>query len=125
MNKSINTSKAPAAIGPYSQGIQAGNMLFVSGQIPFVPETMVLVSDDVQEQTKQSLENLKAILEEAGYSLNDVVKTTVFIKDMNEFAQINEIYGQYFTDNKPARACVEVARLPKDVKVEIDAIAVK
>ncbi|KAB3533111.1 RidA family protein [Alkaliphilus serpentinus] len=125
MNKPINTSKAPAAIGPYSQAIEAGNMIFVSGQIPFVPETMTLVSEDVQDQTKQSLENLKAILEEAGYTLNDVVKTTVFIKDMNEFGLINEVYAKYFTDNKPARACVEVARLPKDVKVEIDAVAVK
>ncbi|KAB3537245.1 RidA family protein [Alkaliphilus pronyensis] len=125
MNKTINTQKAPAAIGPYSQGIESGNMLFVSGQIPFVAETMELVSEDVKEQTKQSLENLKVILEEAGYSLKDVVKTTVFIKDMNEFSLINEVYATYFQDNKPARACVEVARLPKDVKVEIDAIAIK
>ncbi|SCY84129.1 RidA family protein [Alkaliphilus peptidifermentans] len=125
MSEVINTQKAPAAIGPYSQAIKAGNMLFVSGQIPFVPETMELVSEDVKEQTKQSLENLKGILEEAGFSLNDVVKTTVFIKDMNEFALINEVYATYFIDNKPARACVEVARLPKDVKVEIDAVAIK
>ncbi|ABR48473.1 putative endoribonuclease L-PSP [Alkaliphilus metalliredigens QYMF] len=124
MSKVINTKKAPAAIGPYSQAVQAGNMLFVSGQIPFVPETMELISEDVQEQTKQALENLKAILEEAGLGFKDVVKTTVYIKDMNEFGKINEIYGEYFKENKPARACVEVARLPKDVKVEIDAIAV-
>ncbi len=124
MNKVINTVNAPAAIGPYSQAIKAGNTLYVSGQIPFVPETMQLVSEDIKEQTKQCLENLKAILEEAGMSLNDVVKTSVFIKDMNEFAAINEVYASYFTDNKPARACVEVARLPRDVRVEIEAVAV-
>ncbi len=122
--KVINTEKAPAALGPYSQAIKAGNMIFVSGQIPFVPETMELISEDVQEQTRQSLENVKAILEEAGASLNDVVKAGVFIKDMNDFGKINEIYAEYFTENKPARACVEVARLPKDVKVEIEVIAV-
>jgi len=123
--KVINTEKAPAALGPYSQAIEAGGTLYVSGQIPFIPETMTCVSDDVQEQTKQSLENVKAILEEAGYTLNDVVKAGVFIKDMNDFPLINEIYAQYFSENKPARACVEVARLPKDVKVEIEVIAVK
>lgn len=119
----IATKKAPAALGPYSQAIKAGDMLFVSGQIPFIPETMELVSEDVQEQTRQSLENVKAILEAAGASFNDVVKAGVFIKDMNDFGKINEIYAQYFVDNKPARACVEVARLPKDVKVEIEVIA--
>lgn len=121
----IHTEKAPAALGPYSQAIEVNGTLYVSGQIPFIPETMTCVSDDVQEQTKQSLENLKAIVEEAGYTLNDVVKCGVFIKDMNDFPLINEIYAQYFSDNKPARACVEVARLPKDVKVEIECIAVK
>ncbi|NBG88936.1 RidA family protein [Isachenkonia alkalipeptolytica] len=125
MKKLINTKNAPAAIGAYSQGVEMNGMLFISGQIPFEAETMELVSEDVQEQTHQSLENLTAILEEAGYSLSDVVKTTVFIKDMNEFALINEVYGEFFKDDKPARACVEVARLPKDVKVEIDAIACK
>lgn len=124
MNKVINTAKAPAAIGPYSQAIKAGNTLYISGQIPFVPETMQVISDDIKEQTKQCLENLKGILEEAGMTFNDVVKTSVFIKDMNEFAAINEVYASYFTDNKPARACVEVARLPRDVRVEIEAIAV-
>ena len=123
-NEVINTTKAPAALGPYSQAIKAGNTIYVSGQIPLVPETMEIISDDVQEQTKQSLENVKAVLEAAGASLNDVVKASVFIKDMNDFAKINEIYATYFTDNKPARACVEVARLPKDVKVEIEVIAV-
>lgn len=124
MKKIINTPKAPAALGPYSQAIQAGNTIYVSGQIPFVPETMTLVSEDVQEQTKQALENVKAVLEEAGASLNDVVKVSVFIKDMNDFGLINEIYATYFTENKPARACVEVARLPRDVKIEIEVIAV-
>ena len=120
----INTEKAPAALGPYSQAIKAGNTIYVSGQIPLIPETMEIISDDVQEQTKQSLENVKAVLEAAGATLNDVVKASVFIKDMNDFAKINEIYATYFTENNPARACVEVARLPKDVKVEIVVIAV-
>ncbi|MCQ8211879.1 RidA family protein [Cetobacterium somerae] len=125
MKRVINTAKAPAAIGPYSQAIEVNGTLYVSGQIPFVPETMTVVSEDVREQTRQSLENVKAILEEAGYSLNDVVKAGVFIKDMNDFAAINEIYAEYLGDVKPARACVEVARLPRDVKVEIEVIAVK
>ena len=120
----IHTDNAPAAIGPYSQAIKAGNMLFVSGQVPFVPETMEIVEGDVQAQTRQSLTNVQAILKEAGADFSDVVKTTVFIKDMNEFAQINEVYGEFFGENKPARACVEVARLPKDVKVEIEVIAI-
>lgn len=120
----INTTKAPAALGPYSQAIKAGNTIYVSGQIPLIPETMEIISDDVQEQTKQSLENVKAVLEAAGATLNDVVKASVFIKDMNDFTKINEIYATYFTENNPARACVEVARLPKDVKVEIEVIAV-
>ena len=125
MNKVIHTEKAPAALGPYSQAIETNGMLFVSGQIPFVPETMTLVSEDVKEQTRQSLENVKAIVEAAGYSMKDVVKAGVFIKDMNDFAAINEVYNEYLGDVKPARACVEVARLPKDVKVEIEVIAVK
>ena len=120
----IHTDNAPAAIGPYSQAIKAGNMLFVSGQVPFVPETMEIVEGDVQAQTRQSLTNVQAILKEAGADFSDVVKTTVFIKDMNEFAQINEVYAELFGENKPARACVEVARLPKDVKVEIEVIAI-
>ena len=123
-NQVIHTENAPAAIGPYSQAIKAGNMLFVSGQVPFVPETMEIVEGDVKAQTAQSLKNLQAILKEAGADFSNVVKTTVFIKDMNEFAQINEVYAEYFGENKPARACVEVARLPKDVKVEIELIAV-
>ena len=123
-NQVIHTENAPAAIGPYSQAVKAGNLLFVSGQVPFVPETMEIVEGDVKAQTAQSLKNLQAILKEAGADFSDVVKTTVFIKDMNEFAQINEVYGEFFGENKPARACVEVARLPKDVKVEIEVIAV-
>ena len=120
----IHTDKAPKAIGPYSQAVKAGNMLFVSGQVPFVPETMEIVEGDVKAQTAQSLKNVQAILAEAGLDFSHVVKSTVFIKDMNEFASINEVYAEYFGENKPARACVEVARLPKDVKVEIEVIAV-
>ena len=123
-NQVIHTENAPAAIGPYSQAVKAGNLLFVSGQVPFVPETMEIVEGDVKAQTAQSLKNLQAILKEAGADFSNVVKSTVFIKDMNEFAQINEVYAEYFGENKPARACVEVARLPKDVKVEIELIAV-
>ena len=125
MKRIINTTKAPAALGPYSQAIEVNGTLYISGQIPFVPETMTLVSDDVKAQTRQSLENLKAILDEAGYSFKDVVKATCFIKNMDDFGVINEVYAEYLGDVKPARACVEVARLPKDVKVEIELIAVK
>ena len=120
----VHTDNAPKAIGPYSQAVKAGNMLFVSGQVPFVPETMEIVEGDVKAQTAQSLKNVQAILAEAGLDFSHVVKSTVFIKDMNEFAQINEVYAEFFGENKPARACVEVARLPKDVKVEIEVIAV-
>ena len=120
----IHTDNAPKAIGPYSQAVKAGNMLFVSGQVPFVPETMEIVEGDVKAQTAQSLKNVQAILTEAGLDFSHVVKSTVFIKDMNEFAQINEVYAEFFGENKPARACVEVARLPKDVKVEIEVIAI-
>lgn len=125
MRRTINTSKAPAAIGPYSQAVEINGTLYVSGQIPFVPETMTVISEDVKEQTKQSLENVKAILEAAGYTLADVVKASVFIKNMNDFALINEVYNDYLGDIKPARACVEVARLPRDVQVEIEVIAAK
>ena len=120
----IHTDNAPKAIGPYSQAVKAGNMLFVSGQVPFEPETMEIVEGDVKAQTAQSLKNVQAILAEAGLDFSHVVKSTVFIKDMNEFAQINEVYAEFFGENKPARACVEVARLPKDVKVEIEVIAI-
>lgn len=125
MKKIIDTNKAPGAIGPYSQAVEINGTLYVSGQVPFVPETMVIISEDVKEQTRQSLENVKAILESAGYTLNDVVKAGVFIKDMNDFAAINEVYAEYLGTVKPARACVEVARLPRDAKVEIEVIAVK
>lgn len=125
MKRIISTPNAPSAIGPYSQAVEVNGTLYVSGQIPFVPATMTVVSEDVKEQTKQSLENVKAILEAAGYTLADVVKAGVFIKDMNDFAAINEVYNEYLGDVKPARACVEVARLPRDVKIEIEVIAVK
>ena len=125
MKKIIDTNKAPGAIGPYSQAIEVNGTLYVSGQVPFVPETMIIISEDVKEQTRQSLENVKAILESAGYTLNDVVKAGVFIKDMNDVAAINEVYAEYLGTVKPARACVEVARLPRDAKVEIEVIAVK
>ncbi len=124
MKETISTNNAPSAIGPYSQAIKAGNMIFVSGQIPIDPKTGNFVSDDVKEQTVQVLKNLSAVLEAAGATLNDVVKTTVFLEDMNDFGVMNEIYGEYFVENKPARATVQAARLPRDAKVEIDCIAV-
>ncbi|EAX46921.1 putative endoribonuclease L-PSP [Thermosinus carboxydivorans Nor1] len=119
----VNTANAPAAIGPYSQAIKVGNLVFTSGQIPINPATGELVTGSVEEQAHQVLKNVKAVLEAAGASLASVVKTTVFIKDMNDFAKINAVYATYFTANPPARSCVEVARLPKDVLVEIEAIA--
>ncbi len=125
MKRFISTPNAPAAIGPYSQAVEVNGTLYISGQIPFVPETMTVISDDVKEQTRQSLENLKAILEAAGYTFEDAVKVGVFIKDMNDFGAINEVYAEYLGHVNPARACVEVARLPRDVKVEIELIAVK
>jgi 2-iminobutanoate/2-iminopropanoate deaminase len=121
--KIIRTENAPAAIGPYSQAVQVGNLLFTSGQIPFVPSTGQLVSKDIREQTKQCLENIRAILVQAGTGFENCIKCTIFIKDMNQFGQINEVYGSYFPENPPARSCVEVARLPKDVDIEIEAIA--
>lgn len=123
-NQVIHTNDAPAAIGLYSQAIKAGNMLFISGQGSLNPNNMEVVEGDVKSQTSQALENISAILKEAGADFSDVVKTTVFIKDMNEFSQINEVYAKYFGENKPARSCVEVARLPKDIKIEIELIAV-
>lgn len=119
----ISTEKAPAAIGPYSQAVRVGDLLFTSGQIPLIATSGELVTGDIQAQTKQCMENIKAILQEAGTSFANCVKLTLFIKDMNQFGQINEVYGTYFGDNPPARACVEVARLPKDVDIEIEAIA--
>ena len=124
MNKEvIFTEKAPKAIGPYSQAQKVGDLLFTSGQIPLNPSTGELVTE-IKAATKQSLENIKAILEAAGTSLENVVKTVVYIKNMNDFGDVNEVYGEYFKENAPARSCVEVARLPKDALVEIEAIAI-
>jgi len=120
--KKVETKNAPQAIGPYSQGIIVNNMFYSSGQIPLTPEGE-MVQGDIKEQTHQVFKNLIAVLEEAGASLDTVVKTTVFIKNMDDFAAVNEIYGQYFNEHKPARSCVEVARLPKDALVEIEVIA--
>lgn len=119
--KMINTNKAPEALGPYSHAMVVNNLVFTSGQIPLDTKGNI-VSDDVKEQTKQVLDNLSVVLEEAGSDLNSVVKATIFISDMNEFQQINEVYGSYFSEHQPARSCVEVARLPKDVKVEIEVV---
>ena len=121
--KVISTDKAPKAIGPYSQGHIIGDLVFTSGQIPLNPETGVLVTE-IKEATKQSLENVKAILEEAGTSLDKVVKTEVFVKNMDDFALVNEVYGTYFKENPPARSCVAVAKLPMDALIEIEAIAI-
>jgi len=124
MNKTmIETNNAPAAIGPYAQGVKVGNLIFTSGQLPVNPATGELITNDIQAETRQCLENIKAILEEAGSSLDHAVKLTVFIKDMNQFSKINEVYATYFPGDKPARSCVEVARLPKDANIEIEAIA--
>ena len=120
----INTNKAPAAVGPYVQAIRAGNMLFSPGQLGLSPETGAL-PEGVQAQTRQSLSNIQAILDAAGYAKSDIVKTTVFIKDMNDFGAVNAVYADFFGDSKPARSCVEVARLPKDGLVEIEFFAVK
>jgi 2-iminobutanoate/2-iminopropanoate deaminase len=121
----VQTNGAPAAIGPYSQAIISGDLVFTAGQIPLDPGTMQIVGADVAAQTRQVFGNLKAILEAAGASLDAVIKTTVFLSDMNDFAAMNEVYAAAFGDHKPARSTVEAARLPKDVKVEIEAIAVR
>ena len=121
----IATKNAPAAIGPYSQGVQAcGSMVFVSGQLPFIPETGALLEGTVGEMTMQCMKNIEAILAAAGCTLQDVVKTTIFLKDLNDFAEVNGAYATFFPSNPPARACVQVARLPRDTRVEIEAIAV-
>lgn len=123
MNKTIiNTDKAPAALGPYSQGVKVGNLLYTSGQLP-INQDGELVCDDIRKATAVCLDNIKAILNEAGTSMDKVVKTLVFIKDMNDFAALNEVYATYFTENPPARSCVQPARLPKDALVEIEVIA--
>lgn len=121
--KTVSTNNAPAAIGPYAQGIIVNGFFFSSGQIPLTPQGD-LVEGDIEVQTNQVFENIKAVLAEAGLTLNNVVKTTVFLNDMNDFAAMNEVYANHFGDHKPARSAVEVARLPKDVKVEIEVIAV-
>ncbi len=123
MKKAIHTDKAPAAIGPYSQGVKAGDLIFVSGQLPVDPATGAFAGEDIESQTRQSLENLKAILEAAGSGLDKVVKTNVYLADMGDFAAMNGIYAQYFSEPFPARAAVEVARLPKDARVEIECVA--
>ena len=124
MKEIISTENAPGAIGPYSQAIKTGNMVFCSGQIPLDTKTGEFVSDKIAEQTEQVLKNLSAVLEAAGSNLNNVVKTTVFLSDMNDFAAMNEVYAKFFSENKPARATVQAARLPRDARVEIDCIAV-
>lgn len=121
-HEAISTDQAAPAIGPYSQGIKVGNFIFTSGQIPFTSHGE-LVSEDVQEQTRQSLNNIKAILEQAGSNMSKVVKCGIFLSDMNDFPKVNEVYASFFEEPYPARSTVEVARLPRDVKVEIEAIA--
>lgn len=123
--KVINTEKAPAAIGPYSQGIDVGSLVFTSGQLPIDMATGELVTDDIKKATKASLENVKAILEKAGSSMDKVIKTVVLLKSINDFAAMNEVYGEYFKSEQPARSCFEVGKLPKDALVEIEVIAVK
>ncbi|MYM61388.1 RidA family protein [Vibrio tetraodonis] len=128
MTKVLHTDSAPAAIGPYVQGVDLGNMVLTSGQIPVNPETGD-VSSNIAEQALQSLNNVKAVVQASGLSVSDIVKMTVFVKDLNDFGTVNEVYGKFFDDhdvaNYPARSCVEVARLPKDVGIEIEAIAVR
>ena len=121
--RAVQTDKAPKAIGPYSQAIRAGNLLFLSGQVAFDPVTGELVKGDIVQQTRRALENMKAVLEAEKLSMADVVKTTVFMKNIENFARMNEVYASYFPSPHPARSTVEVARLPKDVEVEIEAIA--
>ena len=125
MKEIVNTAAAPAAVGPYSQAVIAGNLVFASGQIALVPATGKLAGDDIETQTRQALDNLKAVLEAAGASLADVVKTTVFITDMGDFVTVNRIYKAYFTENPPARSCVEVGKLPAGALVEVEAVALK
>ena len=124
MRRAVSSESAPKAIGPYSQAIQAGSLLFVSGQIPLDPATGALVQGDIAAQTHRVFANLKAILEAGGASLDQVVRTTVYLADMNDFAAMNEVYGRHFQQEPPARSTVQAARLPRDAKVEIDCIAV-
>jgi 2-iminobutanoate/2-iminopropanoate deaminase len=124
MKKIVKTEKAPAPVGPYNQAIISGNFVFTAGQIPINPETGNLEPNDINIQTKRVIENLRAVLQASGSDLSEVVKTTVFLKDMNDFALMNEVYAQYFSESSPARSAVEVARLPKDVLVEMECIAI-
>ncbi len=124
MKKVITSEKAPAAVGPYSQAIEANGTLYVSGQIPINRATGI-IAESIEEQTRQCLENIKAIVEEAGYSLNDIVKATVLLDDINNFTAMNNVYSTYFSTQMPARACYQVAKLPLSVQIEIEAIAVK
>jgi 2-iminobutanoate/2-iminopropanoate deaminase len=125
MKKIVKTNQAPAPIGPYNQAVKANGFLFISGQIPADPKTGEILNGTIEEETELVMENLKAILTEAGLSFENVIKSSIFIKNMDDFAKINSVYGSYFTDNFPARETVEVARLPKDVNVEISVIAVE
>ena len=120
----IATKKAPGAVGPYSQAIKSGNMIYTSGQLHINPENGELIKDDIQAQTRQSLENVKAILEEGGATLEDVVKVTIFMTDISKFSLVNEIYGEYFSNHKPARSCVGVKELPLGGEIEIEAVAI-
>jgi 2-iminobutanoate/2-iminopropanoate deaminase len=125
MNKEIiSTKKAPAALGPYSQAVKVGNLLFTSGQIPIDPATGDYLNDNIEMAAERVFLNLKAVLDEAGTSFDKVVKTTVFLKDLNDFVPFNEIYAKFFTENQPARSCVEVGKLPKDALVEIELVAI-
>ena len=119
----ILSKKAPAAIGPYSPAFKVGNLIFASGQIPIDPKTGEMIEGNVEAKTRRVLENLKAVLEPYSIGLENIVKTTIFLKDMNNFARVNKIYGEYFKEKFPARSCVEVSRLPKDAEIEIEAIA--
>lgn len=116
-------NEAPKAIGPYSPAVKVGNLVFISGQLPVDPATGEIAGDDIEAQTKKSLENLKAVLKPYAINFNHLVKVTIFLKDMNNFPQVNEIYSQYFTNPFPSRSCIEVSRLPKDAQIEIEAIA--
>ncbi len=119
----ILSKKAPAAIGPYSPALKVGNLIFASGQVPVDPKTGKMIEGDIEAQTKRALENLKAVLKPYSIGLENVVKATIFLKDMNNFSRVNKVYGEYFKEKFPARSCVEVSRLPKDAEIEIEAIA--
>ena len=124
MKKEVMVNKkAPAAIGPYSPALKVGNLIFASGQLPIDPETGEMIEGDIESRTRMVLENLKAVLEPYSIGLDNVVKTTIFLKNMNNFARVNKVYGEYFKEKFPARSCVEVSRLPKDAEIEIEAVA--